>query len=497
MAHTGTTQYQYLESLDSTRILRPRPGEPDGEYAEEAHLQVFTEVLMTLALGRTVVVPQSYAFDSYAFLRVATDVLRARTGAAADHHPFRVHLHGARSYREAVDQMLARARTADPAQPFLSRLLPELNDPAAHDLDPGELHEHAADFERLRRAPWLDDERAAGLRLIADEFDWPPVDARPPARTYRLGELVVGAADPSSPMGRSAANLPEQQRDVHAALAAAIRLLGTDRPESFDNRSRLRLPLPWPGDPDGRSPAQIIGDPETLALLVEFVDTLYNVIVVDSIGVADATLSTDLALDEHRLTGRAVAQELALAQYRSRTHPTAWLPPAPAAEGTPPLFRIELDAAAALTDDQARARLAALRANATDAVAALLRARAEPRARSPFWRGVDALRAAEDQRAARAALDAHLAHVATLVGSGVAVSTRGGSLVEMALTAAGAVGPALATEAWHLPGLLSYSATAVGAVGSLVYGKTKQAAAGRRRTRGTACALGRVVDVRG
>ncbi|MFE1321216.1 hypothetical protein [Kitasatospora phosalacinea] len=497
MARNDTARYQYLESIDSSRTLRPGPGQPDGEYAEETHLQVFTEVLMTLALGRTVVVPQSYAFDSYAFLRVATDVLRARTGAAADHHPFRVHLHGARSYREAVDRMLARALTADPAQPFLSRLLPELNDPAAHDLDPAELREHAADFERLRRAPWLDDERAAGLRLIADEFDWPPVAARPPARTYRLGELVVGAADPTSPMGRSAANLPEQQRDVHAALAAAIRLLGTDRPAAFDNRSRLRLPLPWPGDPDGRSPAQIIGDPETLALLVEFVDTLYNVIVVDSIGVADATLSTGLALDEHRLAGRAVAQELALAQYRSRTHPAAWLPPDPADDGAPPLFRIEVDAAAALTDARTRTRLAALRANATDAVAALLQARAEPRDRSPFWQGVDALHAAEDQRAAHAALDAHLTRVATLVGNGVTVSSRGGYLVELALTAAGAAGPALATEAWQLPGLLGYSATAAGAVGSLVYGRTKKAAAGRLRTRRTACALGRVVDVRG
>ncbi|WP_033214352.1 hypothetical protein [Kitasatospora phosalacinea] len=497
MARTSTTRYQYLESLDSSRTLRPRPGQPAGEYAEEAHLQVFTEVLMTLALGRTVVVPQSYAFDSYAFLRVATDVLRARTDAAASDHPFRVHLHGARSYREAVDRILARARTADPAQPFLSHLLPELNDPAAHDLDPGELHEQAADFERLRRAPWLDDERAAGLRLIADEFDWPPVDAKPPAHAYRLGELVVGAADPSSPMGRSAAQLPEHHRDVHAALAATIRRLGTDRPEHFDNRSRLRLPLPWPGDPDGRTPAQIIDDPETLALLVEFVDTLYNVIVVDSVGVADATLSTSLALDEHRLAGRAVAQELALAQYRSRARPTAWLPPAPAADGTPPLFRIEVDAAAALTDEQARTRLAALRANATDAVAALLRARAEPRDRSPFWRGVEALRTAEDQRAARAALDAHLVRVAGIIGSRAEVSTRGGSLVEMVLTAAGAIGPTLATEAWHLPGLLSYSATAAGAVGSLLYGRTKQSVSGRRRTRRTACALGRVVDVRG
>ncbi|MFF4342730.1 hypothetical protein ACFY00_22705 [Kitasatospora sp. NPDC001540] len=107
------------------------------------------------------------------------------------------------------------------------------------------------------------------------------------------------------------------------------------------------------------------------------------------------------------------------------------------------------------------------------------------------------LRTAEDQRAARAALDAHLNRVAGTIGGRVGVSARSGSLIEMVLTAAGAAGPAPATEAWHLPGPLSHSASAASAVGSPVYGRTKQAVAGRRRTRRTACALGRVVDVRG
>lgn len=95
MTQHGTARYQYLESLDSSRTLR------------------------------------------------------ARTGAAVDHHPFRVHLHGARSYREAADLILARARTADPAQPFLSRLLPELNGPAACRLGTDQ-PEHFDNRSRLR-----------------------------------------------------------------------------------------------------------------------------------------------------------------------------------------------------------------------------------------------------------------------------------------------------------------------------------------------------------
>ncbi|RKE20150.1 hypothetical protein [Streptomyces sp. TLI_171] len=495
MAHTDDRRYQYLESLDSTRTGWPGAGPAGDGHDAELHLQVFTEVLMTLALGREVVVPQAYAFDSFGFLRVATTVLRARSGAAAGEHPFRVHLFGVHSYEEAVAAMLGRA--VDRARPFMSSLLPELNDPAAHGLDPGELRVQAASLDRLLNAEWLGTERADGMALIRDEFRRVPrVPVRPAGRTTGLGALVIAAAEPPPP------ELPEAHRGVQAALTAAIRRLGTDHPAAFDDRSRLRLALPWPGDRAERTPAEIVGDPELLTLLVDFVDTLYNMIVADSVGVADSTISTGTGPSLRRLADRGIAKELALAHYRSSTHPDgAGLRPDgdEQAEG-PPLFDIRVDVAAGLGEEAVHDRMTALLADAAEATATLLQARAERgrAAKSPFWKGIEDLRAAEDPTAARKALDAHLARVAAILGNRAdIVPTGGGLAVELVLTAAGAVGPAMASEVWKLPGLVGYPAMAVGAVGSVLYRKGKENAVRRLSTRRLACALGRVVDVRG
>ncbi|MFG2694707.1 hypothetical protein [Kitasatospora sp. NPDC048407] len=494
MAYDDGTRYQYLESLDSTRTTWPGPDRTAEGHEDELHLQIFTEVLMTLALGREVVVPQSYAFDSFGFQQVAATVLRARDSGAAGEHPFRLHLFGVRSYEEAVAGILAQA--GDPASPFLSSLLPELNDPTEYGLDPGDVREQAADFDRLLNAEWLDPERADGLAVVRDEFrHLPRVAARPPARLYALGELVLAAVDETSPMGRAVADLPEPYREVHATVATAIRRLGADRPHAFHHRSRLRLARPWPGDAAGRTPEEIVGGPETLGLLVEFVDTLYNLIVVDSIGVADTTLSTGQGHDDNRLAARATAQELALAQYRHRAGRSL---PETDETSDGPLFEVKVGAAAGLTDERVRARMAALRTDAADAIAALLQARAERgrTAKSPFWQGIERLRAAEDPLSARKALDAHLSRVAAILGDRTGLVPIGGMAVELILTAAGTVGPALATEVWKLPGLVGYPAMAAGAVGNVLYRKGKENVARRLSTRRLACALGRVVDVR-
>ncbi|WP_245239154.1 hypothetical protein [Streptomyces sp. MZ04] len=82
---------------------------------------------MTLALGRNVVVPQSYAFDSTGFLNVARTVLQVRNSSATNEHPFRIHLFGVDSFEGAISSMLSRA--FDKNRPFVSSLLPELHNP--------------------------------------------------------------------------------------------------------------------------------------------------------------------------------------------------------------------------------------------------------------------------------------------------------------------------------------------------------------------------------
>jgi hypothetical protein len=99
----------------------PWPGptgisDSERQRRDDHELQIFVEVLMTLALGRDVVVPQSYAFDSTGFLSVARTVLQARNRAAIDEHPFRIHLFGVDSFEDAIANMLSR--TFDENRPF-------------------------------------------------------------------------------------------------------------------------------------------------------------------------------------------------------------------------------------------------------------------------------------------------------------------------------------------------------------------------------------------
>jgi hypothetical protein len=84
--------FQYLESLHS--VSAPWVGQGDPAHVDDRALtrrdQIFLDVLMTLAFGRDVAVPQSYAFDSGGLLEVATMVLKARDSAHANaDHPFR------------------------------------------------------------------------------------------------------------------------------------------------------------------------------------------------------------------------------------------------------------------------------------------------------------------------------------------------------------------------------------------------------------------------
>lgn len=497
---------QYLESLDSVRMPWLDPTSiPDSERQrrDDCELQVFVEVLMTLALGRDVVVPQSYAFDSLVFLRVARSVLQARDRAAVDEHPFRLHLFGVNSYEDAVADMLSRV--FDTNRPFLSSLLPELHKPQQYDLDPRDVQEQSENFDRLLNSDWIGVERAQALEKLRAEFrSLPRVRARPPSRQFSLGELLASAVDEGSLMSQAAQSLPESFREVHAELVSAIRSLDPDRSQAFNERSRLRIPEPWPNDPDHRTPEEIVGSAADLDLVIEFVDTLYNSIVADSIGIAPATLSTDVAAGNRTLISRAIAQELALVQYRSRAHQAAWSPSraVPTGEvGTHPLFEVRLDSRRAVTDSQTRSHLTNLRDTALEAIAALLDARAQRggsgSARSPFWKGLDKLAAAEDATAARKALDAHLACVAAILGGQGDAGPVGNFGVQVSLTGGGAAGPAIAAATWQLPGMLEYPAIAIGAIAPMIAQKGAEAVLRWRGTRRRAHALGRVVDVRG
>lgn len=496
---------QYLESLDSVRMPWPGPtgiSDSERQRRDDHELQVFIEVLMTLALGRDVVVPQSYAFDSTGFLSVAHTVLQARNATAINEHPFRLHLFRANSFEDAATSILGRAFDKD--HPFFSSLLPELHKPEQYGLDPHHVRWQSESFDRLLNSDWIGDIRAQALNEIRTEFrGLPRVRANPPAAPLGLGELLTSTIEETSPMGRAAQSLPERFREVHAELVTAIRRLDPTRSGAFNERSRLRIPDPWPDDPDRRTPEEIVGSKSTLNLVIEFVDTLHNMIVADSIGIAPATFSTDVSVGDRILISRAIAQELAIAQYRSAAYRPAWLPhqDASAGESEEPLFEVRLNSQATVTESRTLGQLSNLRDNAVDAIAALLDARAQRggsgRARSPFWKGVDKLAAAENATAARKALDAHLACVASILGGQGDAGLVGKFGVQVFLTGSGATGPAIAAALWQFPSALEFSAIAIGALAPTMAKEGVQSARRWQGTRRRAHALGRVVDVRG
>ncbi|WP_328557323.1 hypothetical protein [Streptomyces sp. NBC_00358] len=506
MTFSGGQGLQYLESLDSVRMPWAAPtgiSETERQRRDDHELQVFIEVLMTLALGRDVVVPQSYAFDSAGFLSVAHTVLQARDRAAINEHPFRLHLFKADSFEGAVAGMLGRAFDKD--HPFLSFLLPELHGPERYGLDPDDVRWQSENLDRILNSDWIGVDRAQALSAIRAEFRaLPRVKADPPATILGLGDLLASAIEETSPMGRAAQSLSDPFREVHAELVTAIRRLDPVRSQAFSQRSRLRMSDPWPNDPDRRTPEQIVGSRGTLDLVIEFVDTLYNAIVVDSIGIASATFSTEVADGDRILISRAIAQELAIAQYRSGAHQAAWLPQqGESADESEehPLFEVRLNSQVVATERRTADQLSNLRDNAVDAIAALLDARAQRggsgRARSPFWKGMDKVAEAENATAARKALDAHLVRVASILGGQGEAGLVGKSGVQVLLTGSGAAGPAMAAALWRFPGILEYPAIAVGAVAPIVAQQGVQSARRWKDTRRRAHALGRVVDMRG
>jgi hypothetical protein len=440
--------YQYLESMDSVRTPF-RAAADDDELQEISKLQIFSEVLMTLILGREVVVPQSYAFDSYGFLQVARTFLDARdTAGASAEHPFRPHLFGAGvdSFDDAVTSILARVD--DPNRPFVSSAFPELNDPekTSPSIRPRDVH-------WLLRRDWLDDARRASLAAVHDEFArLGPVIPRPYPNFASLQDLLKTFIDPevfSKP----------NEREVYERLVRAIKALDPSR-SALDLRSTLRANHPLPGDPAGRTPAEIVGDAETLDDVIEFIDTLYNAVIVGSIGVATPTFSTGVVTDEDRLAPKRIAQHLAVVRYQLR----------PGELGRPddrtfatakPMFEVH-EAGVAAKDGVHR-----LYHEAEETLPELFRERA--RRRSQFWIGLDNVRtarAASDAAATRKAMEKHLAYVSRVLGRDIDVQMSHEGLVGLALGVGSAGGTTFATATWALPpsiqGLIAGTGAAIG-----------------------------------
>lgn len=467
----------------------------ESDEPSSAHdLQISLEVLMTLALGRDVVVPQSYAFDSWGFLKVATRVLEARDNArsAASERPFRLHLHKAKTFDDAVQQMLKRARMRD--NPFFSSLLPELNEPVVND------SELPQSFDQLLASGWLGDERYNALRTVQAELK-DRVQPRPRPDAPKLDELLTQFANGTSVVKETAQSTGGLYFEVYSELVQAI---GRLDPSTLGQRSQLRFRQPWPNDPEQRLAEQLVGGRERLNLVIEFVDTVYNAVVAGSIGVAPVTFTTDISLGERSHKAREIAQELAIAAYAGRRSGDTWIPGG-AHDRTEdePLFEVTVDADKALSGHDVRAEIERLAAHtAGEGLGALFEQRAakggDGGARSPFWIGIDKLKSAIESRDARApqrALDAHLKVVASILGRQGKLGWEFRDLTQLAFTAGGAGGPVEATAIWHMAVPELAGITTLGAAAGLAVTKTVAGSRQLARRRRLYRALGRVVSV--
>ncbi|QNE22295.1 hypothetical protein F1D05_35840 [Kribbella qitaiheensis] len=251
----SANRLQYLESLDSVRSpwqMRERRDIHD--------LQILMEVVLALALGRTVVVPQAYAFDSLGFLRAARDVLRARESAGVKDSPFRLHLYEAETFDVAIDRMLARI--GDGRRPFVSSLFPEFQQPELYGIDRAMLRSRRLTVDSLLTSDWLDDERADLLEVVRRELSGRPrARAKPDASGKPLNVVLAGLIDESSPMIQFVSACPEPVRKVWSDLLDGFAALDPSGSGAFDQRSRIYQDTAWLGDSQQRTAEEILGGP--------------------------------------------------------------------------------------------------------------------------------------------------------------------------------------------------------------------------------------------
>jgi hypothetical protein len=489
-----TDRLQYLESFDSTRspwIERER--------RELSDLQVLLEVVLTLALGRQVVVPQPYALDSLGFLRAADTVLHARDLARSQNRegpqdaPFRLHLYDANTFEEAATKMLARV--SDPARPFYSSMMPELNDPTN---DPEVVRGQTAGLDALLSTDWIGYERAGLINRIRAEFRASPRAPRS-ANGSRPGlkDIVLNFLHGSEAQTFPSAS-SQAARDVLEELRIAIGQLDPGRSGTFEQRSRIHLRMPWLGDPERRTPEEIVGSAR-LKLVQEFLDTLYNRIVAASIDAHTRAVFTTPALSAAEpLVARAIAQDLALSAYGGLDgleHAGS------SGRDFEPTFQVlALNASEADVSEGVEK----IRTDLITGLPGLMEARADRgggrRKRSDFWQGIDRFNdkvASGETVAARVQLEKHLELVSRLLAGGVTTSTKV-KWMETATAGVSSAGTTIAAGV-ALPGSLLASgiAAGIGAVVSAGIGPTAGYVERRGRRRRLTEALGRVIDVRG
>lgn len=283
----------YLESLDSVRAPVHRmtdrvPGISQTQIEQAAAARC--EALVALAFGRDIVIPQSYALDSFACQDLVRTVVAAEHAARLSSEdlvrprPVRLHLYNAPRFVDAAASMFSKVNDAS----WTSSLYPDLSGTD----DARDLADTMSKGPAVNPLEWIPDWRSDLFAITWDYFrtaqrgdERRVVEPRPSVgtsledgvRRFIARESIHG--EPISPASRAAHQ-----------LARLVELSPDSRP--FQGRSRVHSPEPWTGRAGEASAGDIVDDSVLMNQILEVVDTIYNRTVVDSIGRTFATYST-------------------------------------------------------------------------------------------------------------------------------------------------------------------------------------------------------------
>ena len=318
----------YLESMDSTRS--PWVAGVSDEMSA-ARLQAFIESLIALAFGRSIVIQQSFAFDSYAFQKTFYDIDRAyqiskdsnRTYWETQPPPVQLHLFGAATFKQAILKILGRAgkrpkeETAEQkaVPPFSLSLYPEINEQAFEEVD-----QLAAKMARGNLEPFLElvgQERSQMFRRLWDTYahatpTTPTVLTPNPSAYISIDQMLAPIVRQDSDLwGELSRQELLDQISVVSTIESVQKLKEKATiAEPFKERSRLYGSWPWSAS---GKPAEAIVGTENIDLVREAVNTLYNRVTHNSIGSsADGFFTTPL-IGPDTTAGLFQAQQVALA----------------------------------------------------------------------------------------------------------------------------------------------------------------------------------------
>jgi len=434
--------FHFLESMDPIRATWESP----DEVVAETYSHVFVETIMSLALGRNVVVQQSAALDSYAFQQVLLDFKRAHDDVVLSRPrlrgkrsaPVMLHLFNADSFADSIAKSLvsmaptaAANETASGQElPFESSMYPDLRGDMrlrsiAEEIRSGSIDGfmHLIGSERATLFEGVWEWFGAARRNSPDRLE--KVVEASPAPYIGVRAMLAPILDPYSDFSRRLESNGYNSNPTVESLVRALRSLDKRSAvnDAFSKRSRLYGPWPW--DEAGKSAEDTVGM-ESLTLVREVINTMYNRVIVDSIGIASASYSTAIG-DPNNVGHEFAAQQLALESYdyavrdRDRSRRTL-------REGDQTFGGSHIRISGLPKGPRSSVMKLFEGNRATEAFRALLEIREDPRWKSGVER-IEQARRRKDQAAVDDAVDAHIDVIArALAGKCVFDKTSGGGI---------------------------------------------------------------------